>query len=44
VEEADAKGPLICGDEVLKCGGFEDGVRRFEVPFPDLGCPVKKLR
>jgi hypothetical protein len=41
VEEADAKGPLVCGDEVLKCGGFEDGAGRFEMPFPYFGCAVE---
>jgi hypothetical protein len=44
VEEADTKGPLICGDEVLKCGGFEDGICRFEMPFPHFGCAIEELR
>lgn len=44
VEQADAKGPLIGGDEILKCGGFKDGARGFEVPFPHLGRAVKQLR
>jgi hypothetical protein len=44
VEEADAKCPLICGDEVLKCRGFEDGVCRFEVPFPDFGGTIEEFR